>query len=270
MTDVVTADEPPAHAPPSRADPSGVAAPRAEVVALAPLLCHGVRHGCVAGEPGGDGVVPRHGCRLFGCFGARFRGIGAGMQTAEPGWYPDPTASGGSRYWDGARWTKLRSEAPPPGSRVPPSVPPGPWWTRLLMAAVAVVAALAAAVVASVAFEGFAYFLTPAEPVDYSTEPLEVVVNDARQTCSLNVEETAPGEHEVHVIAVGAPARVVVRDSQGSAVFRAAGTPDGSAESQAAPTLRLDLGLYRVECRSDAGLSETRDLLVIDAAELRA
>ena len=138
------------------------------------------------------------------------------------------------------------------------------------MAAVAVVAALAAAVVASVAFEGFAYFLTPAEPVDYSTEPLEVVVNDARQTCSLNVEETAPGEHEVHVIAVGAPARVVVRDSQGSAVFRAAGTPDGSAESQAAPTLRLDLGLYRVECRSDAGLSETRDLLVINAAELRA
>jgi hypothetical protein len=32
-----------------------------------------------------------------------------------PGWYPDPSGSGGQRYWDGARWTEQTAAGPPPG-----------------------------------------------------------------------------------------------------------------------------------------------------------
>jgi uncharacterized Tic20 family protein len=34
-------------------------------------------------------------------------------QNPAPGWYPDPEAAGGQRYWDGTQWTEHRS-APAP------------------------------------------------------------------------------------------------------------------------------------------------------------
>jgi hypothetical protein len=38
--------------------------------------------------------------------------------TTPPGWYPDPSGTGGQRYWDGTQWT---------GQTAPPPIqPPGP------------------------------------------------------------------------------------------------------------------------------------------------
>jgi hypothetical protein len=39
--------------------------------------------------------------------------------TTPPGWYPDPSGSGGQRYWDGTQWTQQVAPGPQPA-------PPGP------------------------------------------------------------------------------------------------------------------------------------------------
>lgn len=36
------------------------------------------------------------------------------LNQAQPSWYPDPENSNGLRYWDGAKWTDHRIDAPPP------------------------------------------------------------------------------------------------------------------------------------------------------------
>jgi hypothetical protein len=45
-------------------------------------------------------------------------------QAPVPGWYADPDAPGGLRYWDGAAWTESR--VPAPGASGYPPVPPPP------------------------------------------------------------------------------------------------------------------------------------------------
>jgi Protein of unknown function (DUF2510) len=45
--------------------------------------------------------------------------------TAMPGWYPNPDASGGQRYWDGNRWTD-QTVAPAPAGP-PPGWYPDPY-----------------------------------------------------------------------------------------------------------------------------------------------
>jgi hypothetical protein len=35
-------------------------------------------------------------------------------QSTPPGWYPDPTAPGTQRYWDGRAWTENRAPLPQP------------------------------------------------------------------------------------------------------------------------------------------------------------
>lgn len=49
-----------------------------------------------------------------------------------PGWYPDTTAPGTERYWDGTAWTEHRrpvTAAPPPPPAPPPPAPPTPYGT---------------------------------------------------------------------------------------------------------------------------------------------
>jgi uncharacterized protein YxjI len=41
-----------------------------------------------------------------------------------PGWYPDPSGSGGNRWWNGMDWTDHVQHAAPPSQPVPPPPPP--------------------------------------------------------------------------------------------------------------------------------------------------
>ena len=52
-------------------------------------------------------------------------------QGTPPGWYPDPTVAGRSRWWDGRRWTAMHqpsaTAAPEPGAIAVPPLPRG-WY----------------------------------------------------------------------------------------------------------------------------------------------
>ncbi|PPF79791.1 hypothetical protein C5B96_12180 [Subtercola sp. Z020] len=45
------------------------------------------------------------------------------MSAPPPGWYPDPTVPGNTRWWDGTRWTHHMPV--PPAQRATPAAPNG-------------------------------------------------------------------------------------------------------------------------------------------------
>ncbi|MBV9831075.1 MAG: DUF2510 domain-containing protein [Marmoricola sp.] len=62
-------------------------------------------------------------------------------RTAKAGWYADSTSTtGGERYWDGAKWTDQRRDAPPPP---PPPSNRGKW---IALGAIALVLLIAAGI----------------------------------------------------------------------------------------------------------------------------
>lgn len=128
---------------------------------------------------------------------------------------------------------------------------------------------LAAAQVAVIAFAIFMYMpgLEGAEEVDWSTQPLEVIVDGPAGACALSLDAVAPGLHEVVVIAEGSTSRVVIRDPSGRVVFRDEEDADGAAGPDI-PSVRLGLGNHRVTCSSDEGTRGTAQLRVVPAGEL--
>jgi hypothetical protein len=71
-----------------------------------------------------------------------------------PGWYPDPDGKGGTRYFDGEKWTAHRA-APPPSPYAPTSVaadkPPVKGWTPARAVLVAVGGVIVVLLVVAVA-----------------------------------------------------------------------------------------------------------------------
>ena len=139
-------------------------------------------------------------------------------------------------------------------------------WERLLLVVVLLVAGFGAANVAMLAMAGFLYFLEPEEEPDPSTQGIEVIVTEADRTCTLNVDAVAPGRHDVVVIPNDADSEVVIRDPSGKVVLRQVEEADGSVDSS---VVRLRLGTYDVECRTDSA-TMTTELPVLSLAELRA
>ena len=46
-------------------------------------------------------------------------------QPRPAGWYPDPTSSGGQKYWDGGKWESQEAHATPALGRPVDQTPPG-------------------------------------------------------------------------------------------------------------------------------------------------
>ena len=132
-----------------------------------------------------------------------------------------------------------------------------------------VLAALVASQIAGVAFGVFSYMMPlgdPDEDTDWSTQPLEIVADGEKRACVLNVSAVAPGRHETHVIAVGTPARVLIKDPAGEVLLQASDEDDSKAE--AAPLVRLgEMGTYRVECHNKGRATTTAWLRVVSADE---
>lgn len=67
-----------------------------------------------------------------------------------PGWHPDPSGSGGQRWWDGTRWTEHVSA---PGVAAPGPVNPArsryrqKWWHIPLLVGLAVASTVVSIVV---------------------------------------------------------------------------------------------------------------------------
>jgi hypothetical protein len=169
-----------------------------------------------------------------------------------------------------SRGDPLGNQGTTPSVAAPTPPPHGgrPLWERVLLVVLGVLGGLAAATVASIAFAAFTYFLPmQAEEVDWSTQPLEVVVGGPAGACSLSLDAVAPGVHEVVVIAEASTSRVVIRDPSGRVLFRAEEEADGAAGPNI-PSARLGLGNHRVTCSSDEGIRGTAQLRVVPAGEL--
>ena len=138
-------------------------------------------------------------------------------------------------------------------------------WQRVALVAVLFLGGLLAANIASVAMAAFLYVLTPAEEIDASTQPIEVIVTEADRTCGFNVEAVAPGRHDVHVIANDADSEVVIREPSGEVVLRE--TSDAASSVSEARTVRLRPGTYDVTCRTSS-VTMTAELPVVPAGEL--
>ena len=138
-----------------------------------------------------------------------------------------------------------------------------PLVARLVLA---LIGGLLSAVIAAGVFLLFGAIIGPAEPVDWSTQPLEVVVDGFEGgECVLNVDSVAPGEHGVAVIANESPSLVTISDPSNRVVFRAHATPKPGGPYR---TVRLELGTYQVRCRSHAGTDASVNLPVRPASEL--
>jgi hypothetical protein len=203
------------------------------------------------------------------------------MRSPAPDWYPDPQSSGIWRYWNGQAWTDHRWEGPP---QAPPRMPSGlsarsVRWSRLFQVVSMAGLGLVAALLASVFFDGFAYFLEPVEAEDPSTQRLEVVAD----SCLLHAGEVGPGSDFVevgpgaHPVVVlteesrldpGLPRRhhrhpafrVLIKNQLGMVVFDTVVQPDDETEETA--NVQLDTGVYRVECRGPAGTTNAAELSV--------
>ena len=139
-------------------------------------------------------------------------------------------------------------------------------WQRVVLVAGLLVAGVVAASFASLAMAGFFYVLSSEEERDWSTQPLEVVVEEAKRTCMLNVDRVAPGRHDVLVIAVDADSRVLIRDRSDRVVFRQA-VEAGDTLVEEVRAVALRLGTYDVECRTGSATMNV-ELPVVPAREL--
>ena len=194
------------------------------------------------------------------------------MTTAPPGWYPRPGPGWGLAVLGRAAGTGRETRAHSLPTRIGTTAtldPAEKWRARGLhrrMVAL-VLAAFVASQIAGIAFSAFSDMMPlrdSGEDTDWSTQPLEIVADSEKRACVLNVSAVTPGQHETHVIAVGTPAQVLIKDPTGEVVLQASDEADSKTE--AAPSVQLrEMGTYRVECHNKGRATTTAQLTVTSA-----
>ena len=130
-------------------------------------------------------------------------------QGVAPGWYPDPSGSGGMRWWDGRIWHEPVSFATGSAPQPPRPAPPGVSPLVITAAVLAVVVILVGAIVVANGSSGSprkptASSKTPM-PTTATTEPVAVDVPPGDASCGCRGVHSAPVDPPVTSPRVSTP-----------------------------------------------------------------
>ena len=116
-------------------------------------------------------------------------------------------------------------------------------------------------------------------PPPREVQPLEIIATNSIKPdkfCQLNVYEVGAGPHEVYLISEQGPADVRVIDPDGRTILEESVEPQVFDEDEEprdlpaqdvpeVPVLRMEAGVYKIECLPDGQPMSTNELRVLPA-----